>query len=270
MSTTQEKEDQQLKLSALATWKDDFTLPLQYVGAVDVSFEEDSAIGGIVIWRLKEDQTLDAPVYKDSVVFEDLPEYQSGFLAFREYPIFETLLNKVPKELYPQLLLVDGNGIYHIRKCGSATHLGVGLDIPTIGVSKKFYVIDGWTTADDEKLENIPYGEHAEIRGKSDGFLYAYKMPCSKNSKHCVYVSPGHRVSHDTAKKLILTWSTSKIPEPIRVVDLYTRGKLAIEIDTKNKADKKKNKADKRNKADKKKNSAQPDNCVGDEKKTLA
>lgn len=65
--------------------------------------------------------------------------YISGFLGFREVEVYHELLNdckeKYP-ELYPQVVLVDGNGYYHPRRFGSATHVGVYCDIPSIGVAK--------------------------------------------------------------------------------------------------------------------------------------
>jgi len=45
--------------------------------------------------------------------------------------------------LWPQLVIVDGNGILHQNQCGLACHLGVHLNLPTIGVGKTFFFIDG-------------------------------------------------------------------------------------------------------------------------------
>ncbi len=39
--------------------------------------------------------------------------------------------------------MVGGNGIVHKYKCGYACHLGVILDIPSIGCAKTFFDIDG-------------------------------------------------------------------------------------------------------------------------------
>lgn len=74
--------------------------------------------------------------------------YIPGFLAFREVPIlyvlFERLKQKRP-DLWPQLVLVDGNGILHQNQCGLACHLGVLIDLPTVGVGKTLFYIDGLT-----------------------------------------------------------------------------------------------------------------------------
>ena len=74
--------------------------------------------------------------------------YVPGFLAFREAPYLIELLNKLKdtkNELYPQLIFFDGNGILHNNGCGLASHLGVLLDVSTIGVSKTMFYVDGLT-----------------------------------------------------------------------------------------------------------------------------
>jgi deoxyinosine 3'endonuclease (endonuclease V) len=69
-------------------------------------------------------------------------EYVPGFLAFREaghlIKLFERLLNTRP-DLAPQVILVDGNGILHQNACGLASHLGVLINTPTIGVGKTVF-----------------------------------------------------------------------------------------------------------------------------------
>jgi deoxyinosine 3'endonuclease (endonuclease V) len=39
--------------------------------------------------------------------------------------------------------LVDGNGILHTRGFGCASHIGVLMDIPSIGVGKTVFAVDG-------------------------------------------------------------------------------------------------------------------------------
>ena len=72
--------------------------------------------------------------------------YVPGFLAFREIPsllpLFEKLKAKKP-ELWPDVILVDGNGIIHQNRFGLACHLGVLLGTPTIGCGKTFFYVDG-------------------------------------------------------------------------------------------------------------------------------
>lgn len=80
----------------------------------------------------------------------DVP-YMPGFLAYREAPHLIDLYNKLKTsrpDLLPDVIMLDGNGVLHVNGCGLASHVGVLLDVPTIGVSKTMFYIDG-ITADD-------------------------------------------------------------------------------------------------------------------------
>ncbi|KAJ0850924.1 putative deoxyribonuclease V [Helianthus annuus] len=90
---------------------------LKYIGGFDISFSKHHpsvACGTLVVLDFK---TLDV-VYEDSsIVTIDVP-YVPGFLAFREAPVFIQLLKKMQDSshpFYPQLLMIDGNGILHPR-----------------------------------------------------------------------------------------------------------------------------------------------------------
>jgi len=58
--------------------------------------------------------------------------------------MFQHLKNSKP-EFYPQLILLDGNGILHSNYCGLASHIGALLDVPTVGAGKTLFFIDGLT-----------------------------------------------------------------------------------------------------------------------------
>jgi len=61
--------------------------------------------------------------------------YIPTFLSFREGPAIVSAFKKL--KCPPDILVVDGAGINHPRIAGIATHIGVALDVPTIGVTKK-------------------------------------------------------------------------------------------------------------------------------------
>lgn len=90
-------------------------------------------------------------VYEDyEFVLLDVP-YIPGFLAYREVPHLKALyerLKSTKPEFLPDVILLDGNGILHVNGCGLASHLGVLLDVPTIGVSKTMFYIDGVSAED--------------------------------------------------------------------------------------------------------------------------
>ncbi|XP_039052662.1 endonuclease V-like [Hibiscus syriacus] len=112
---------------------------LKYVGGVDVSFSKEDpsmACGSLVVLDLLNDLRL---VYQEYTCDRiDIP-YVPGFLAFREAPILVHLLEKMKNDaspFYPQVLMVDGNGLLHPRGFGLVSHVGVIADIPTIGIGK--------------------------------------------------------------------------------------------------------------------------------------
>lgn len=88
------------------------------------------------------------------VVYEDYEQetadypYIPGFLAFKEIPVYTILFDRLKlnkPNLWPDVLLVDGNGILHTRGFGCASHIGVLQDLPTIGVGKNVFAVDGIT-----------------------------------------------------------------------------------------------------------------------------
>ncbi len=71
--------------------------------------------------------------------------YIAGFLAFREVTPLLDLLQTLKQEnpdIFPQVVIVDGNGTLHPRRFGLASHLGVLANVPTIGVGKNFLQIN--------------------------------------------------------------------------------------------------------------------------------
>jgi deoxyinosine 3'endonuclease (endonuclease V) len=97
------------------------------VAAVDISYSKTNqrnGVGYIVVYSYPQMEI----IYEDhEVETADYP-YVPGFLAFKEIPVytvlFERLKAKEPHK-WPELLLVDGNGILHTRNFGCASHMGV-------------------------------------------------------------------------------------------------------------------------------------------------
>jgi deoxyinosine 3'endonuclease (endonuclease V) len=139
--------------------------------------------------------------------------------------LFKRLKEKKPN-LWPQVLLVDGNGIFHTRGFGCASHVGVKFDIPTIGVAKKTFDVDGLHKSnirDTCMRELHKEGDVAFLKGDS-GKIWAAALRSGENSATPIYVSIGHRVCLDTAIKITkLSIDKYRIPEPIRCADLRSR-----------------------------------------------
>ena len=203
---------------------------LRYVGGFDISFPEDeTSLPSVACFAV-----LSYPDFQ--VVFENCEEvflkevYISGFLAFREAGICELMLKKVPLEYKPDILLLDGSGILHPRKCGLASHVGVVCDIPTIGISKKLLKVDGLNRNQVKSLvkANLSKGlRETELVGKSKQLWgIAYVPPSAKNA---VYVSIGHRIDLRTSMEIVrASCRKTRIAAPIRHCDLTSRKLVRI------------------------------------------
>ncbi|KAI6649555.1 Endonuclease V-like isoform X2 [Oopsacas minuta] len=166
--------------------------------------------------------------YKETAMVELTLPYIPGFLAFREVPFLNDRLNLVIKnhpELIPEVILVDGNGILHTRGFGLASQLGVMSDIPTIGVAKTLFSVDG-LYKDRKHMDSIAAlrkaGDSFPLIGHS-GKTWGMALLGQDNVVNPVYVSVGHKICLETAKELVFACSRSRIPEPVRQADLRSR-----------------------------------------------
>ena len=153
----------------------------------------------------------------DRCVADGVPDrpYAPGLLAFREGRLSLAALGGL--EVEPDLIFCDGHGIVHERGCGLASHLGVLLGVPTIGVPKTpFHAID-----------HLPEPERGSYYILTKEWGAAGAAMRLRTGVKPVYVSPGHLVDLESALALALAWSTGhhKVPEPLQAAD--TLSKLA-------------------------------------------
>ncbi len=143
-----------------------------------------------------------------SVEQVDFP-YIPGLLSFREARALINAFHALKTK--PDLLVIDGGGINHPRFAGLATHVGVSLDIPTIGVTKNLLCGTGEVPREEGESHLITY------QGREVGYYFK-----SKKGAKPIIVAPGHRISVETSLKLIKSCIRNhKLPEPIRIAHLY-------------------------------------------------
>ncbi|KZO93478.1 endonuclease V [Calocera viscosa TUFC12733] len=178
----------------------------------------------------------------------DVP-YIPTFLSYREAPAYSNLIAALRTKLdeeelqdqFPQVFLVDGNGRLHIRETGVASVVGVQANVPTIGVAKNFLphhpdslppdlkpsASGHWRSTQHGMREMTRhillyhgswFGLYNPIR---DAYAGAALIP--PTSKTPLFVSPGHRISLDTAMRVTLAMGKYKIPEPVRLADKISR-----------------------------------------------
>jgi len=102
--------------------------------------------------------------------------------------------------------------------------LGVLCGIPTIGIGKTFLVVDGLTNDKVKKLGKAlsKGGESVQLIGDS-GTVWGVLFRSTDNSTKAIYVSVGHKISLDTAVKIVKHCCLYRIPEPVRQADLLSR-----------------------------------------------
>ena len=202
------------------------------VAGVDISFVKDSetdACAALVVLSLPS----------LTVLYERLERvvltapYIAGYLAFREVDFLVRLLDDLrtsKPELTPEVILVDGNGILHPNRFGLACHLGVLAGVPTVGVGKTLFHIDGLSTDRMRDLATLccaTPGDSAELVGTSGAVWGAVLRTTAGRAQDSqfkpVIVSAGHGLSLASATQLVWRCCKYRIPEPIRLADLRSR-----------------------------------------------
>ena len=182
----------QRELSADVICADDPGFSPRFVCGLDVAYEGRAAYVAAAVWDVK----LKTIVETEQVVDETATEYVPGFLAFREGPMLLRVVSRIKN--IPNVFLIDGQGVAHPRGLGLASHVGLALDRPAIGVAKsRLYgrVEGGSIMGADHKVIG-------RILDSETGKRY--------------YVSIGHRISIDTAMKTVENCMVDGFPAPLR------------------------------------------------------
>jgi len=176
---------------------------VRHVCGIDVGFEEDGKItrAAVVVLGFPSLELVEQAIARRRTSFPYVP----GLLSFREIPAVLEALARL--RIRPDLLLCDGQGIAHPRRCGLASHLGLATGLPSIGVAKTRLVGEhrappkrrgAWTPLIDA--------------GETIGAVLRTRAGVKP-----VYVSIGHRVSLPTAIEYVMACCTRyRLPETTR------------------------------------------------------
>lgn len=186
---------------------------VQLIAGIDCSFEKaadgdadrGTIFAAIVVWDRKTGKVAEEAFSIMPAVFPYVP----GLLTFREGPAVLAAWERLRRK--PDAVIFDGHGIAHPRGIGIASHLGLWLDLPSIGCAKSRLCGE----ANEPALEA---GSRSELR--LDGHLIGNLVRTRSNVKP-VFVSIGHKISLEAAVNLVLACCRGyRLPEPTRLAHL--------------------------------------------------
>jgi deoxyribonuclease V len=179
---------------------------LRYIIGVDAAFSDQgkTCIGGAVVWDMQNKLVIEQTIAKKPVTFPYIP----GFLSFREIPTLIAALSAL--HTTADVIMCDGHGIAHPRLCGIAAHLGVLMQMPSLGCGKSRLV--------------GTYQEPGLMRGDKSALLFKNQrigtVLRSKNNVKPLFISVGNQLSLAQAEQLALQcFAGYRLPEPTRLAD---------------------------------------------------
>jgi deoxyribonuclease V len=192
--------EMQRRLSEKLIFEDTLPEAVDYVAGVDIAYLQDTSVGAVAVLDYS---TLSLVEFQVAHVKTSIP-YVPTFLSFREIPPAYSAVRKLSIE--PDVFMVDGQGYAHPYGLGFASHLGLILDKPTVGVAKS--LLCGKVEHDAEEGRVAPLTYKGEVIGAE---------VVTKQGTKPVYVSVGTKVSLERAVRLVMECARKyRLPEPIR------------------------------------------------------
>jgi deoxyribonuclease V len=185
---------------------DIFHDPPRRIAGVDVSFRSELGCAAAVVMNASDMKILDVSY---AIGRAPIP-YYPGFLGFREIQLSIRSIKGL-KEWF-DILLCNGHGIAHPRFCGLASHIGVVLSIPTIGVAlNPLRCFEYENPSREEEAKPVFYS------GKHVGYVLRH------GSKY-LFISPGNMVSPDSSLRIIVRcMGTHVLPKPLYFAHIYSK-----------------------------------------------
>ncbi len=176
---------------------------IRYVAGLDAGYSSGYAVGVAALIDYRSRQLITYSVSRKKPPIPYIP----GLLAFREAPVYMAALKKLRVE--PDIVFVDGHGLTHPRALGIATHIGLVIDKPCIGVAKK-------------KL----YGEIRVESGRK--YIYAHGVKAGVIIEHHgkqLYISIGYKIRLEEAVEITIELLDPhyKLPLPTAIADQITK-----------------------------------------------
>ncbi|MCG9768451.1 deoxyribonuclease V [Pseudoalteromonas piscicida] len=185
---------------------DDQLGEIALIAGVDVAYakETDKIVAAVVILDAQTLEVVETSITEGKARFPYIP----GLFSFRELPPLLSAFSQLQHT--PDLIVCDGQGYAHPRRFGLACHLGIILDIPTIGCGKT-RLLGQYQEPEKERGATAPLIDVGEVIGQ---------VLRTQTDVKPIFVSSGHRISLATACEWILRLSPQyRLPETTRKAD---------------------------------------------------
>ncbi|MDD4923342.1 MAG: deoxyribonuclease V [Dehalococcoidales bacterium] len=184
-----------------------------YIAGIDIAVWKNSNHAQAAIVVLKYPRLEIAEIKKacGEITFPYIP----GLLSFREIPLILEAWQKLA--ILPDIIMVDGHGLAHPRRIGIASHLGLLVDIPTIGCAKSKLCGDFQTPSDKS-------GSYTNLL--DDGEIIGAALR-TKTSVKPLFISVGHKISLENSIYWVMRCCRGyRSPQPTRLAHLAAGGNL--------------------------------------------
>lgn len=182
-----------------------------YIAGADIWTSRSSTLGraAVVLLEYPGLSVIDTAIEERELTLPYIP----GYLSFREAPLMLAAFSKL--SFKPDLAIIDGQGIAHPRRLGLASHLGLHLDIPTIGCAKSRLC-----------------GYHESVPETAGSFTYLFDndeiigaLLRTKTKIKPLYISVGHNICLETSLHRVMQCCRGyRLPEPSRMAHLAAGG----------------------------------------------
>ncbi len=197
--SVEKAHETQSRLSERIVFEDALPKKIRFVAGVDVAYVKDLSVGAVAVVDYTSLELVESQIALCKTRFPYVPT----LLSFREMPPTVLSIRKLHAE--PDVFLVDAHGFAHPYRCGFASHLGLVIGKPTIGVAKGILLGEVEDVRDEKDVALLKH------RGEVIGAVVTTKHGCKP-----VYVSVGHMVSLETAIKIVRHCAGhNRVPEPI-------------------------------------------------------
>jgi deoxyribonuclease V len=185
---------------------------VRYVAGVDMAINEEhnAARAAVVLLSYPEMEIVERHIYEEPIRMPYIP----GLLSFREAPCVIGAFDKLRQQ--PDIVMVDGQGIAHPRRMGIGAHVGLWLDLPTIGCAKSLL-----TGHYDKNALGEEAGSWVPLIDKKETIGAVVRTRTRVNP---MFISPGHHISLTTSIKFVLACGKGyRLPEPTRQADKLSK-----------------------------------------------